>query len=147
MVGRADIVSIDRSGLIFRKHDRDFGADAGAGGAVGLAVVVVLHLDFVFGADAIDIKETKAQALHAIGAAGVIDNRKPGFPLSRFIHRLATPGFFHEGDDAVRIQIRDVSGLDLHSPGGVFEFRCLARRKGAQEKQGVVIGGGGAVRS
>jgi hypothetical protein len=81
-----DLVAVDGSRLILGEHDGDFGADAGAGGAVGLAVVVVLHLDLVVVADAIDVEEAEAEALHAVGAARVVDDGEPGLPFAGFVH-------------------------------------------------------------
>ncbi len=81
-----DFIAVDRSRLVFGEHDGDLGADAGAGGAVGLAVVVVLHLDLVVVTDAIDIEEAEAEALHAVGAAGVVDDGEPGLPFAGLVH-------------------------------------------------------------
>jgi hypothetical protein len=77
-----DDISIDRARLVFGKHDGGLRTHSGTSRAVGFAVVVVLDLDFLGTVDPIDTKEAEAETLHAIGAAVIIDDRKPGFPVS-----------------------------------------------------------------
>ena len=74
------LLAVDRTVAVLREHDRHFGADARAGRAVGLAVALVLHLDLAVGRDAVDVEEAEAQALHAVGAARVVDDREPRLP-------------------------------------------------------------------
>ena len=81
-VGVVDDFAIDGARLIFREHDGGFGADAGAGGAVGFAVVLILDLQFFVLIDAVDAEEAEGEALHAVGAAVVIDDGEPGFPVT-----------------------------------------------------------------
>ena len=80
IVGR-DLIAVDRRVPVLREHDRDFGADARAGGAVGLAVALVLHLNLAV-LDAVDVEQTEAQTLHAVGAARVVDDREPRLPAA-----------------------------------------------------------------
>src|SRR6266436_3400683 len=59
---------------------RDFGADAGAGGAIGLAVALVLHLDLLIRGHAVHVEQTETQALHTVRAARVVNHGEPGLP-------------------------------------------------------------------
>ena len=79
-VVRLDLLAVDRPVAVLREHDRDFGADARAGRAVGLAVALVLHLNLAVRRDAVDVEQAEAQALHAVGAARVVDDREPRLP-------------------------------------------------------------------
>ena len=146
-VGFVDFVAVDGAGLILGEHDGDFRADAGAGGAVGLAVVVVLDLDFVVLANAIDVEEAEGEALHAVGAAGVVDDREPGFPFAGLVHGALATEAFDQGEDGVAIEVGDVAGFDGGTAGGVFKGGRLAIREAAEEEEGVVgiggFGGGG----
>src|SRR5439155_14664793 len=81
-VGLTDNIAVNRPGFVFWEHDSRFRADARTGRTIGFAIVVGLHLDFLLLIDAVNAKETKAQALHAIGAAIVIDHREPRLPLA-----------------------------------------------------------------
>src|SRR5438128_207472 len=53
------------------------GADAAAGGAATLAVVLVFHRDAFDLINAVDAEQTEVEALHAVGATAVIDDRIP----------------------------------------------------------------------
>jgi len=141
-VGFVDFVAVDGAGLILGEHDGDLWADAGAGGAVGLAVVVVLDLDFIVIADAVDVEETEGEALHAVGAAGVIDDGEPGLPFAGLVHGALTAKAFDQGEDGVAIEVGDVVGFDGGATGGVFESGWLAVGKAAEEEEGVVGVGG-----
>src|SRR5207249_11887739 len=81
-IGIADDVAIDWAGLVLREHDGGLGTDARAGGAVGFAIVIVLDLDAMLLIHSIDADQTETQALHAIRAAIVINDREPGFPFT-----------------------------------------------------------------
>ena len=74
------LLAVDRAVAILREHDRDFGADARAGRAIGLAVALVLDLNLAVRRHAVDVEQAEAQALHAVGAARVVDHREPGLP-------------------------------------------------------------------
>ena len=133
-----DLVAVDRSRLVFGEHDGDLGADAGAGGAVGLAVVVVLHLDLVVFADAIDIEEAEAEALHAVGTAGVVDDGEPGLPFAGFVHGFLAARFVHQRDDGVGFHAGDVAGVDSDLAGGVFQRGGFAL-KGPEHEQVALV--------
>ena len=83
-VGVVDDFAIDGARLVFWEHDGGFGADAGAGGAVGFAVVLILDLEFFVLVDAVDAEEAEGEALHAVGAAVIIDDGEPRFPVASF---------------------------------------------------------------
>src|SRR6185295_15603027 len=80
----ADPIAVDRAVAVLRKHDRDFGADPGAGRTVRLAVVLIADLNLTIRRNAVHVEQAKAEALHAIRAAAVIDHREPRLPRSGF---------------------------------------------------------------
>ena len=82
-VVRLDLAAVNRPVAVLREENRHLRADARAGRAVGLAVVVVLNLDLAALRDAVDVEEAEAQALHAVGAAVEVDDREPGLPAPR----------------------------------------------------------------
>ena len=55
-------------------------ADTGTSRAIGFTIGLISNLYGTFGISTINIKKTKTQTLHTIGAAIVINNRKPGLP-------------------------------------------------------------------
>ena len=65
--------------LYFGEHDGHFRADPRASRAVGLAVAFMLDLDFAVWRSPIHAEQAKAQALHAIGAARVVNHGNQGF--------------------------------------------------------------------
>src|SRR5262249_7927050 len=73
----ADRGAGDSGRFIIGKHDRVLGADAAARRAAALAVVLVLDHDPIERIHAVDAKQAKVDALHAIGAAAVVDDRIP----------------------------------------------------------------------
>src|SRR6185295_17898975 len=98
------------------------GAHPRTGGTVGLAVVVVLDLDFLPGIHAIDAEQAEAQALHAVGAAVVVDDGEPRLPIAVFGGaRLAAGGLSRVGN-AGGVQAGDV--LETHGDvAGGFGLR------------------------
>ena len=67
----------DCGGLVAGKNDGVFRADATAGGATFFAVVLFLDENSIQIVDAVHAEQTKIDALHAIGAAAVVDDRIP----------------------------------------------------------------------
>ena len=58
-VGIVHDFAVDGARFVLREHDGGFGADAGAGGAVGFAVVLVLHLELFLVIHAVHAEETE----------------------------------------------------------------------------------------
>src|SRR5262249_46495705 len=81
--------AVDRAVAILRKHDRDFRADPRAGGAVGLAVALVLHLNLAVGGDAVHGEKAETQKLHAGGRTRVVGEREPRFAWWRGVGAFA----------------------------------------------------------
>ena len=106
-VGVAHHVAVDGAGFVFGEHDGGFGADARAGGAVGFAVVVVLHLNFLPAVHAIDAEQAEAQALHAVRAAVVVDDREPRLPIA--VLRRVRPGATDSTVSAMRFESKPVT--------------------------------------
>ena len=101
-----------------------------------------MDLDFVVVADAVDVEETEGEALHAVGAAGVVDDGEPGLPFAGLVHGALAAEAFDEGEDGVAIEVGDVAGFDGDAAGGVFEGGRGAVGEAAEEEEGVVSVGG-----
>ena len=117
------LFAVDRSVAILREHDRHFGTDAGAGRTVGLAVALVLHLNLALGRDAVDVEEAEAQALHAVGAARVVDDREPRLPCGRGAACGCVRPAFDGGG-----QRRGIDALGIHDT----HARCVVRDDAAE---------------
>jgi hypothetical protein len=102
-----------------------------------------LDLNFVVLADAVDVEQAEAQALHAVGAAGVVDDWEPGFPFAGLVHGALAAQFFNDGEHALAIEVGDVTGFDGDFAGGILEGGCLTVWEGAEQEQGVVVAGQG----
>ena len=76
-----DLVSVDRAGFVLGKQNCNFRANSRTGRAIGFAVGLILDRDLLVLIHAVDIKQAKAQALHAVGAPIVIDHWEPRLPM------------------------------------------------------------------
>ena len=74
---RADRGAGDGRRLIVRKHNRLLGAHSAARGTALAAIVLVLDQNALDAIDAVDAEQAEVDALQAIGAAAVIDDRVP----------------------------------------------------------------------
>src|SRR5438094_5537955 len=72
----------DGGRFVLRKDDGVLRANPTARRAATLAVVLILHQDALILIDAVDPKQAKIDALHAVGAATVVDHRIPA-PVGR----------------------------------------------------------------
>ena len=127
-----DFVSVDRTGFVLRKQNRDFRTHARTCRAIGFAIGLILYGDLVGLIDPIHIEQTKTQTLHAVGASIVIDHRKPGLPMrSCFGHpvgyRVDVLG------KTLQTLVPHVPGVDFQVPLGRLEVRRT--RKAAQDDQ------------
>src|SRR5690242_2316434 len=68
---------------MLRKYDGVFWADAAAGRAALAAVIRLLDEDRFDSIDAIDPEEAEVDALHAVGAAAIVDDGVPA--AGRFV--------------------------------------------------------------
>ena len=130
----------------FGKQDRHLGADPRARGAVGLAVVVVLDLDLAGLRDAVDVEEAEAQALHAVGAAVEVDDRKPRFPLARLVDLAIGPDGLDQRRHPVGRLVADVPEPDPASGFGADRLGRLALGETAEHRQRVAVVGAGRSR-
>ncbi len=113
-VGIVHDFAVDGARFVLREHDGGFGTDAGAGGAVGFAVVLVLYLELFFVIHAVHAEETERQALHAVGATVVVDHGEPWFPVSGV------------GRSDVFAHLGDFAG----GGGYIRQVECIRRRRG-----------------
>src|SRR6185436_9815030 len=130
----ADHVAVDRPLLVLREEDRDLGADARAGGAVGLAVALVLDRELVVLVDAVDLEQAEREALHAVGAAVVVDDGEPGLPRLE----LARAGLLA---DLARGAQDGVGAQPAHVPHvGAVDRRRLAAFEPAEHEHRRAVG-------
>src|SRR5207253_1297947 len=67
----------DGGSFVIWKHDRMLGTDPAARRTAAFAIVLVFHGDALEAVHAVDAEQAEIDALHAIGAATVIDDRVP----------------------------------------------------------------------
>ena len=134
--------------LVLGKQDRRFRADPRARRAVRLAVVLLLHRDLLGAIDAVDVEQAEGQALHAVGAAVVVDHREPRLPslLAAGLRNRRTLTFRHRAEHVIGASARRpvdeglsvaTLGLGARAPCGRLSvelpehqmIRTIARRR------------------
>src|SRR5260370_31810118 len=134
-VGILHRVAVDGAGLIFWEHNGRLGADPRARGTIGLAVVVVLRLDSMLLVHPVNSKQTKAQTLHAIRAAVVVNDRKPRLPVA--VYNRSRPGADTLGclGNAGGVEASDVLKTDRRFRRNVFRLACASLGELAEHEQ------------
>ena len=103
---------------------------------------------FPCGTDAIDVEQAEAQALHAVGAAVVVDDREPRLPGAGLVHGAAARGrnSSTSSTTAAGVEAGDVARLDADPAGAILEAGGAAVER-AEHQQRVIVVVQGALRS